>query len=321
MSEIKRRVLVTAIGTAASTAIISALAKDTFHIIGTDIYPQNQVATSKDVDEFYVFPSAVADRDFYLDYALKFCVEHSVNYYFATIDEEIAGLSAHRSQFESAGVKLCIPNAFLVETCHFKDRFNRFVADEIPEIAIKTYDSRIEAESASYPLFAKPIEGRASIGCKRIDDASQLADFLGTCSLDDYILQEYVSGEVITVDMVRNAETGEFVQSQRIELLRNSSGCGIAVETIYDETLASICEKLAIKLALNGVVNAEFFRNNGKYWIIEVNPRFSAGTSFSVMAGCSLPEYAVSIAAGENLVFYKPAVGKYFAKRYEVYEL
>ena len=57
-----------------------------------------------------------------------------------------------------------------------------------------------------------------------------------------------------------------------------------------------ICDELMQRLQLNGVVNAEFFRTETGYKIIEVNPRFSAGTSFSCMAGCNTVMSALRIA-------------------------
>ena len=321
MNITKPTVLVTAIGTAASTAIVSAL-KDTgsFYIIGADIYRREQVATAKDVDEFYTFPPAVVDQENYIDFELSFCKKHGVSFCFATIDEEIANVSAHREKFEEAGIKLCIPNAFLIETCHYKDRFFRWIEENMPEIAVKTY--RSEEDIDAYPLFIKPIEGRASIGCSKVKDKTHLDQLIkeGIC-LKDYVLQEFLDGEVVSVDMIRNASTGQKTQIQRVEEIRNSSGCGIAVQIIRDEHLSDICDELMEKLELNGIVNAEFFRKDGKYRIIEVNPRLSAGTSFTMLAGLNTPLNAIRIAAGEACVFGDITYGKHLAKRYETYVL
>lgn len=75
------------------------------------------------------------------------------------------------------------------------------------------------------------------------------------------------------------------------------------------------------KLNLNGVVNAEFFYCDGEYKIIEINPRFPAGTSFSVLAGCNMPLNAIKIANGEPCIDCDIAYGKHLAKRYETYSM
>lgn len=314
-------VLVTAIGTAASTAIISQLkAAGEYHIIGGDIFEKNQVATAKDVDEFYTFPSAIKDLDEYIDFAVAFCREHHVNYYFATIDEEIANLSKNREKFDSIGVLLCIPNHGLVMTCHYKDTFSDWVRNNIPEIYIKRYRSISEIEDDDFPLFVKPIEGRASLGCRKIEKREELIEWKSEgINESNYIIQEYAEGEIITVDLIRNAKNGHARQVQRIEKLRNPSGCGIAVEIINELKLTGICNQLMEKLDLNGVVNAEFFHNDNQYRIIEINPRFSAGTSFSCMAGCDTVIAALDIARGKDFTFGEPAIGMHLAKRYETY--
>ena len=316
-------VLVTAIGTAASTAIVSQLkAAGGCHIIGGDIFPENQVATAKDVDEFYTFPSAIRDLDAYIDFAVKFCKEHHVKFYFATIDEEIENLSRNRERFETIGVLLCIPNHSLVMICHYKDTFSDWVRDNVPEIYIKRYRSCSDAADADFPLFMKPIEGRASLGCRRIENREVLESVKSEgFNESDFVIQQYTEGEIITVDMIRYAKTEHASQVQRIENLRNPSGCGTAVEIINDPKLTDICTRLMKKLDLNGVVNAEFFRNGDQYRIIEINPRFSAGTSFSYAAGCDTASAALMIAAGKDFTLGEPVIGAHLAKRYETYRL
>lgn len=314
-------VLVTAIGTVASTTVISQLRNSgDYHIIGGDIYLKNQVATTKDVDEFYTFPTAIRDLEGYIDFVIDFCKEHVVNFYFVTIDEEIANLSAHRSRFEEIGVKLCIPNDELVMTCHYKDRFSDWIYANMPEISTKRYRSFSDVEE--YPIFIKPIEGRASIGCRKIEEKAEADELLRSgLKEEDYLIQEFNDGEIITVDLVRNARTRQKQQIQRIEFLRNSSGCGIAVEIIDIPVLRAICDDLMEKLDLNGVVNAEFFHKGDHFKIIEINPRFSAGTSFTCLSGCDIVTNAIQIAAGKACEFGTPAIGAHLAKRYETYRL
>ena len=316
-------VLVTAIGTAASTAIISQLkAAGGCYIIGGDIFGKNQIATSRDVNEFYTFPSAVRDLDLYIDFAVAFCKEHNVDYYFATIDEEVANLSKNREKFEAIGVSLCIPNHSLIMTCHYKDVFSDWIFNNIPEISIKRFRGFDEIADLDFPVFMKPIEGRASLGCRKIMGREALEE-LKAEGIDtaDFVIQQYVEGEIITVDLIRNAKNGHSGQVQRVEELRNPSGCGTAVRIIDETKLTGICDQLMKKLDLNGVINAEFFHNGDDYRIIEINPRFSAGTSFSYVAGCDMASAALAIAAGRDFVLGEPTIGMHLAKRYETYRL
>lgn len=319
----KTTVLVTAIGTAASTAIVTQLKKTgQYRIIGADIFQKNQVATAKDVDEFYQFPLAIEDLEGYIDFAVEFCRKNHVDFYFATIDEEVANISKNRKRFEDIGVSLCIPNHNLIMTCHYKDVFSNWIKENIPEIHIKSYSSFSDITDADFPIFVKPIEGRASLGCRKVENREELENIKREgMKASHFVIQQYTEGEIITVDMIRCAKTGHACQIQRIEKLRNANGCGIAVEIIDDPRLSEICNQLMEKLDLNGVVNAEFFNLNHQYRIIEINPRFSAGTSFSYAAGCDTVTAALMIAAGRNFALGKLSIGAHLAKRYETYRL
>lgn len=100
-------VLVTAIGTVTATAIVTELKKtNEYYLIGADINPENQIATSLDVDEYHVFP--YASNDDYLDFVLDFCKQHKVDYYYAVLDIEVVKISRARDKFAEIGTKLCM---------------------------------------------------------------------------------------------------------------------------------------------------------------------------------------------------------------------
>lgn len=314
-----KTVLVTAIGTATSTAVVKELKKaGGFYIIGADINNQYEIATSLDVDIFYKFPYSTGED--YIPFALDFCKEHNVDYYYAVIDKEVVNLAKHKDEFNRIGTKLCIVNYDFARICHYKDVFTQWVGAHIPEIAIKSYNTFEEARKATYPLFIKPTEGVASTGCKRVDSFKELSMLVKEEEINKTVLiQDYISGVNITVDCIRNKVTGQMKQVQRMELLRNANGCGIAVEIFHDQKLETISKQIMEELDLNGVVNMEFFKTASGYKIIEVNPRFSAGTMYSCMAGVNMVINAMRIADGEVCEFGAIAVGAHFAERYEIY--
>ena len=311
-------VLVTAIGTVTASTVIKELKKTgDYHIIGADINNQNEIATSLDVDEYYKFPYATNDE--YIPFIIDFCEKHSVDYYYAVIDKEVTSISRNRDKFEAIGTRLCVANYEFVEICHYKDRFSKWIEENIPEISIRTYKNIKEASDAEYPLFIKPVEGVASTGCRRIDSYAELC--LAVSNENSMIIQDYVEGQNITVDCFRNKKTGQKAQAQRRELLRNGNGCGIAVEIFKDEELGKICDFLIESLDLNGAANIEFFATENGYRIIEINPRLSAGAIYSCMAGLNMVTNAMKIADREECDISDLAIGAHFAERYEAYRM
>lgn len=320
--ENKIRVLVTALGTMNCTTIVSELRKlsSRFYILGADINPAHSIYTSTEVDEYYQFPKATENRERYYEYIRKFCIEHKVDIYFCVVDEEVETMALHRDDLAAIGVTLCVANTDAIVICHNKDKFAAWSEQYIPECCIKRFLYPEEISENDYPLFVKPIEGRASIGCVKINNRGELEPYLGCWN--SFLVQEYVEGTFIAVDVVRCRNTGVTQVCQRQELLRNSNGCGISVQIVNNEEIDRTCRKIASILDLNGVVNVEFFVNEKGIRIIEVNPRIPAGVAYSCMAGLNLVKMALSIANGEDITEESEIkIGSYYAKRYETYEI
>ena len=318
--KMKIRVLITAIGTMNCTTIISELKKkDYFYLIGADINPQHCIANSKDVDEFYVFPKVTDDREAYFKFVKSFCVEHKIDFIYCVVDEEVVTLSNHREDLQALGITLCVANSDAITICHDKLLFSSWVEKNIPEINIKRFVSPFDIRECDYPVFIKPIEGRASIGCKIINNISELEKYISHWS--NYIVQEYIVGDIVAVDIVSNRNHKQLEIVQRLELLRNSNGCGIAVQIIDDELIRNYCIEIANKLELNGVVNVEFFLTQKGPKIIEVNPRIPAGVEYSCLAGLNVVMNAFYISKGEPCCFQPIQIGRYYAKRYETIEM
>ena len=316
-----KNVLVTAIGTAASTTIVNRLKQiSEYYVIGTDMVPQNQVATSLDVDEYYQFPPSTGEE--YIPFALDFCRIHNVDYYFAIIDNEVVNLVKNRDAFEKIGTKLCLPDYDFTRICHYKELFLEWIEKNYPQIAIKQYKDISEARNAVFPLFLKPHEGAASRGCRIIENFDELEDLKDINEIGkSLILQDFVDGKIVTVDCVRNRATKQVILVPRREYLRNTDGCGIAVEIFKDYNLDQICHNLVEELDLNGVANIEFFETKNGYRIIEINPRHSAGTVYSCMAGCDTVINAIHITNGEECSVGEVTYNSHFAKRYEAYRM
>ena len=311
-------ILVTAIGTINGTAIIQELKKhEDVYVLGADIYPSNYVVNSKDVDEFYQFPIVAEDIEKYVNFLLQFCKEHVISAIYAVIDEEVLALAQHRNEFQDTGVMVCVPNLETVEICHNKARFFEWMKDNMPGEYIRTYKDVSEIDT--YPVFIKPIHGRASIGCRRVDTKQDLLNL--ALDWSEYIVQEYVNGDLIAADVIANPKYDQLYVVQRKELLRNGNGCGTVVEIVNDERITALCTQLAQKMGIEGVVNVEFFVNEKDIKIIEVNPRLPAGTAFTCMAGGNTVLNALKITKGERCECRPIDIGAIYARRYETYAM
>lgn len=321
-SDKRRRVLITALGTMNCTTLVKEIRKlpDNYYIIGADINPQHSIYTSNEVDEYYQFPKATEDRIAYYEFVRQFCIDHNVGIYYCVVDEEVETMALHREDLNKIGVTLCVANTHAVVICHNKDKFAVWSEQNVPDNCIKRYSRYEDVKDEDFPLFVKPIEGRASIGCTKVDNRYELENYKE--QWDSFVVQEFTSGDFIAADVVRCRKTGYVQVCQRQELLRNSNGCGISVQIVKNELVEKACHTIAEVLDLNGVVNMEFFVGDNYAKIIEVNPRIPAGVAYSCMAGLNIVKLALDIAEGKKVTKYSPIkVGHYFAKRYETYEI
>lgn len=317
-----QRILITALGTMNCTTIVKELRKinSNFYLIGADINPANCIYTSTEVDEFYQFPKATTDREAYFLFVKNFCVTHNVNYYYCVVDEEVETMALHREELAKIGVTLCVANTNAVVTCHNKDKFAVWSEKYIPEYCIKRYSTPKEIKDEDFPVFVKPIEGRASIGCSKIEDRTAMEMYIN--KWNEFIVQQFITGVFIAADVVRCRKTGLTQVCQRQELLRNSNGCGVAVKIVINSEVDKACRKIAELLDLDGVVNVEFFVNDDDIKIIEINPRIPAGVEYSCLAGINLVKLALDIAKGDSILDISPInVGACLAKRYETYKI
>ena len=316
----RKKVLITALGTMNCTTLVKEIRNlpENYYIIGADINLPQVIYTSTEVDEYYQFPNATEYREGYFQFVKDFCIKHQIDIYYCVVDEEVETMAVHREELADIGVTLCVANTDAVVICHNKDRFAEWSEKNIPEYCIKRYLKYEDVCDSDFPLFVKPIEGRASIGCNKIENRKELLPFKQ--EWNKYVVQEYTTGEFIAADVVRCKKTGMVQVCQRHELLRNSNGCGVAVQIVNNEEVERACQKIAKQLDLNGVVNTEFFVCNDGIRIIEVNPRIPAGVAYSCMAGLNIVKLALDIASGFSVTEASPIkIGAYFVKRYETY--
>lgn len=88
----------------------------------------------------------------------------------------------------------------------------------------------------------------------------------------------------------------------RWEYIRTKNGAGITVEIFYSKSLENIVKQIGNDLDINGCVNIEFIYDGDKYYIIDINPRFSAGIAFSKLAGYDFVKSHINAFTGEDIL-------------------
>lgn len=275
-------ILITAIGSMSAECVISTLKTNHHTIIGCDIYPAEWHYESQLCDKVYLAPKATNEEE-YISFLLDISKHNNIDYLIPLTDLEIDVINKHRNAFINNRLQLCIPPDDILQIVRNKYKLYEQFKDDSKVPSIATYKCKnSEIPPLQLPCIAKLYNGRSSEGLLYIRATNE---FNLIKSNSTYILQEYKEGNIYTVDYIRCKHTGKDFSIAREELLRTKNGAGLTVKITNDPLLYQLTTYIGEALKINGCINMEFIKSNGLYFLIDVNPRFSAGIAFSQMAG------------------------------------
>ena len=84
-------------------------------------------------------------------------------------------------------------------------------------------------------------------------------------------------------------------------MLRTKNGAGLTVKITNDPMLYDLTTYIGQTLGINGCINMEFIKHDGQYFLIDINPRFSAGIAFSQMVGYNMVINHLNCFIGKNI--------------------
>lgn len=291
-----KTVLLTAVGSMAAGPVGDRLKALGYKVVGCDIYPQTWNAAAMTADAF--FQAELATRQAAYVAQLKAAVgRYALDYIIPLTDLEVDALCSQKAAFAALGCTLCVLDEPVARLCRVKPDMNRRLEAAKLCQTIPTFDPYAQAP-ADYPVILKPVSGRSSQGqvIAQTPESFRAALPLRT----DYIAQPYLSGPVWTVDLARDSFGG--VQTAvRQELLRNPSGLGMTVQLVPDHPLGEVCARIAAMAGIVGVVNMEFIQHEGQFYFLEVNPRYSGGVGFSLLAGADFAQAMLLCHSGRRL--------------------
>lgn len=277
--------LVTAIGSFSADCVINTLKEKGNIVVGCDIYPAEWHAVSKDCAKVYQAPLATREEA-YVEFLLDVSLREKITHIVPLTDLEIDVLNKHRDVFVENSVCLCMPEKEVLSVA--RDKYNLYLAfkDDTMVPSIPTYKTKVDdIPDNLLPCIGKPCNGRSSEGLRKVEMLSELQEVKNK---ENYVIQEMLVGPVITVDYVRNSRTGNDFCLSREELLRTKNGAGTTVRIFHSKELELIVKHVGNRLDINGCVNMEFIFHEGKYYLMDINPRFSAGVAFSRVAGYNM---------------------------------
>lgn len=273
-------ILVTAIGSFSADCVINTLKSSNHYVVGCDVYPSYWHAVSKDCQAVYMVPFA-KDEKKYVQSLLDISSIENIDVIFPLTDVEIDILNKNRLVFDEKNIILAIQSQNCLQIARDKYKIFELFCNDSQVYVPKSINSSRLTMSCQLPVIAKPINGRSSEGLIKITTYQELEQIKNK---DNYIIQEFLDGNVFTVDYARDDSGNDFAVP-REELLRTKNGAGTTIRIVRDEYLTKTVSYIGQKLGIVGVVNMEFIKNGNTFYLIDINPRFSAGVAFSNYIG------------------------------------
>jgi len=310
-------VLVTAVGSFSAEAVIKSLKKDLkCTVIGTDINPGEWLANSKIVDKIYQCPLATTGH-LYIQKILKICQEESIEFIIPLTDPEVDVLSENCNLFKENNITICVSAPSVIRKCRDKYLVYDIFKDDAKVNIVPTFEfEKFTLKGIDFPFIAKPKKGRSSEGVFKINNSNEFDNVSKIIGKGNYIAQPFLEGNIYTVDFVQNLSLNNTQVIARKELIRNFNGAGLTVEIINDKELENMSIHIGEILGINGCVNFEFINVNGKFYLIDINPRFSAGIAFSIIAGYDVVKNHLNCFLGKPIEFHDEFPNIILAKSY-----
>lgn len=297
---------------------------------GTDMQLSAPALTEADVS--LQVPAVYSDD--YLQILLSLCVENSIDAIISLNDLELPVLAQNKQMFEDKGIKVIVSDMKVIDLCFDKYKTAEFIASlnlNTPKTFISLFDAKdaIKGNQLSFPLVLKPRWGSGSIGIEFVDDMEELEivyqllkkkirkTILSKASVgDDYILiQEKISGPEYGLDIVNNLNGDHKAVIVKQKLAMRSGETDKAI-TVDNSEIRTIGKTIAENTRHIANMDCDILERDGKYYVLELNPRFGGGYPFSHEAGVNVPRAIISWLNGDpedpnDLI---PEYGKMFSK-------
>lgn len=299
-------------------------------IVATDMQLTAPALSAADIKE--QVPAVYADD--YIDRTLDICRRHNIKALICLNDLELPILAENKHRFDKIGVIPLVSNQQVIDICFDKYRTAQYVESlglNTPATYIKYAEAvkAINDGTLKFPLVLKPRWGSGSIGIEFVNSMEELEEvfallikkvkksILATASKgDEYILiQQKIEGQEYGMDVMNDLQANHRAVSVKKKLAMRAGETDKA-QTVDNAEIREIGNTLGRNLQHIGNLDVDVFEKDGKYYVLELNPRFGGGFPFSYEAGVNFPKAIIEWLKGNeieaSLLF--PEYGRIFAK-------
>ena len=220
---------------------------------------------------------------------------------------------------EELGISSLLPDIDLFESrhksklCEFGEKYDILVPKS--KMIFSVNELIDNEEEFEYPMVVKGQYYDASIAATREQAISYFHKISNKWGLP-IILQQFVSGTEVNVTALGDGKGNCIGAVPMRKMYITDKGKAWAGITLDDKKLLEISKKAVENLKWAGGCELEYIKSKeGKYYLLEMNPRFPAWVYLANGAGQNHPEAMIKIALGEDVpCFENYEVGKLFIR-------
>ncbi len=253
-------------------------------------------------DGFFILSKPVDDEEKYVSELCDLCEKESIKIIIPVIDPEIDILSKYKDTFANKEISLIVSSSKVLEICYDKIKMNAFL-DMIGLLHPKTYlciDEFVVALNngeVDYPIIIKPILGSGSVDTYLIENTDKLKALFKK----GMMIQEYLKEAIEYGTDTFNTLEGLPVRTVVKKKISMRSGETDKSLTVHIPEIRDMLIYLGRKLGHIGNLDTDIMFSRGKYYIIDMNPRFGGGYPATHAAGVNLLQLIIQMVNGDEI--------------------
>ena len=333
------KVMMTGAGAPGGPGIIKALKQDSnIDLLVVDADPN---ASGRLLNEkFEKIP--LADSPEFIERIIDLCKIYEIQVIFPLVTRELFVFSKEKELFKKHGIKVIVSDYDNLKIANDKSALYVHLQNKniiTPKFVVaNTYKDVIKAfKELGYPqipLCIKPSISNGSRGVRIIDEGinefellfnhkpsslcmsfTQLKKILEQNTFPELLISEVLPGEEYTIDtIVSEGEAKIILPRKRTKM---NSGISTAGEFEENQEIINYCKEIISSLNLIGPIGIQVKKSvEGRYKILEINPRIQGTSVAALGAGVNLPLLSVKSILGlkidQNRILWETKFVRYY---------
>lgn len=273
------------------------------------------------VDDSFLLPYPSAGEDALLTRIQEIHASSPIDVLIPCLDAELPSFIRLVPKLNSMGIKTVLPEAeqFRLRNKDLLPELAKHAGIECPEIksitSINFFDDR-QKPDWEYPLVIKGIFYDAYIVHHK-DEASSAFRKIAAQWGYPVLVQKVVKGEEYNLTAIGDGDGNLIAPVMMKKIALTDKGKAWSGVSINDQLLLEAAQRLIKAIKWRGPLELEVIKDRqGKYQLIEINPRFPAWIYLSQGVQRNLPLALLHIAMGEEVPLYQEPVSGILFIRY-----